>query len=65
VTVFPNAAPTVGNHGGRQLDYSIAALDALFEVVEGVGSNGLVLMDGGARRGRMSSRGWRWAPGPC
>jgi 4-hydroxymandelate oxidase len=41
----------VGNHGGRQLDYSIAALDALPEVVEAVGSDGLVLMDGGVRRG--------------
>jgi isopentenyl diphosphate isomerase/L-lactate dehydrogenase-like FMN-dependent dehydrogenase len=41
----------VGNHGGRQLDYSIAALDALAEVVEAVGSEGLVLMDGGVRRG--------------
>src|SRR5207245_3474609 len=34
----------VGNHGGRQLDYSIAALDALPEVVEAVGSDGLVLL---------------------
>jgi 4-hydroxymandelate oxidase len=41
----------VGNHGGRQLDYSIAALDALSEVVEAVGPEGLVLMDGGVRRG--------------
>jgi len=41
----------VGNHGGRQLDYSIAALDALPEVVEAVGPKGLVLMDGGVRRG--------------
>jgi 4-hydroxymandelate oxidase len=41
----------VGNHGGRQLDYSIAALDALPEVVDAVGSEGLVLMDGGVRRG--------------
>ena len=41
----------VGNHGGRQLDYSVAALDALSEVVEAVGSESLVLMDGGVRRG--------------
>jgi len=41
----------VGNHGGRQLDYSVAALDAVSEVVEAVGPEGLVLMDGGVRRG--------------
>jgi 4-hydroxymandelate oxidase len=41
----------VSNHGGRQLDYSIASLDALPEVVEAVGRNVPVLMDGGVRRG--------------
>jgi 4-hydroxymandelate oxidase len=41
----------VSNHGGRQLDYAIASLDALPEVVQAVGSSVPVLVDGGIRRG--------------
>jgi 4-hydroxymandelate oxidase len=41
----------VSNHGGRQLDYAIASLDALPEVVEAVGGKVPVLLDGGVRRG--------------
>ena len=41
----------VSNHGGRQLDGSLAALDALTEVVEAVQGRCEVLMDGGIRRG--------------
>jgi 4-hydroxymandelate oxidase len=42
----------VSNHGGRQLDYSVASLDALPGVVEAVrGRNVPVLVDGGVRRG--------------
>ena len=41
----------VSNHGGRQLDYSIATLDALPEVVEAVAGAVPVLVDGGVRRG--------------
>src|SRR5207247_3320342 len=41
----------VSNHGGRQLDTSPAALDALPEVAEAVGGRVPVLMDGGVRRG--------------
>src|SRR5919108_718457 len=41
----------VSNHGGRQPDYSIATLDALPEVVEAVGNDLPVLLDGGVRRG--------------
>jgi 4-hydroxymandelate oxidase len=41
----------VSNHGGRQLDYAIASLDALPEVLEAVGRDVPVLMDGGVRRG--------------
>jgi 4-hydroxymandelate oxidase len=41
----------VSNHGGRQLDASPAALDALPEVAEAVGGRVPVLMDGGVRRG--------------
>ncbi len=41
----------VSNHGGRQLDYAIASLDALPEVVEAVAGKVPVLLDGGVRRG--------------
>jgi isopentenyl diphosphate isomerase/L-lactate dehydrogenase-like FMN-dependent dehydrogenase len=45
------AGVIVSNHGGRQLDYACASLQALPEVVEAVGSQMDVLMDGGIRRG--------------
>jgi len=41
----------VSNHGGRQLDQAPASLDALPQVVEEVGSETEVYMDGGIRRG--------------
>jgi L-lactate dehydrogenase (cytochrome) len=41
----------VSNHGGRQLDSVPASLDALPEVVEAVGNQIEVYMDGGIRRG--------------
>jgi lactate 2-monooxygenase len=41
----------VSNHGGRQVDGAVAALDALVEVREAVGREAIVLMDGGIRRG--------------
>ena len=41
----------VSNHGGRQLDYAIASLDALPEVVQAVSGEVPVLLDGGVRRG--------------
>jgi isopentenyl diphosphate isomerase/L-lactate dehydrogenase-like FMN-dependent dehydrogenase len=41
----------VSNHGGRQVDGSIAALDALAEVREALGAQAVVLMDSGIRRG--------------
>jgi isopentenyl diphosphate isomerase/L-lactate dehydrogenase-like FMN-dependent dehydrogenase len=41
----------VSNHGGRQVDGSIAALDALVEVREAVGRDAVVLMDSGIRTG--------------
>jgi 4-hydroxymandelate oxidase len=41
----------VSNHGGRQLDYAIATLEALPEVVEAVAGAIPVLVDGGVRRG--------------
>jgi L-lactate dehydrogenase (cytochrome) len=45
------AAVVVSNHGGRQLDGVPATLDVLPEVVEAVGSQVEVFMDGGVRRG--------------
>ncbi len=44
-------AVIVSNHGGRQLDSAVAALDALPAVVEAVGGRVEVLLDGGVRRG--------------
>jgi len=44
-------AVIVSNHGGRQLDAAIPALDALPSVVEAVAGRVEVLMDGGVRRG--------------
>jgi lactate 2-monooxygenase len=41
----------VSNHGGRQVDGSVAALDALVEVRAELGDDATVLMDGGIRRG--------------
>ncbi|GHI10515.1 2-hydroxy-acid oxidase [Streptomyces cellostaticus] len=45
------AAIVVSNHGGRQLDGSVTALDALPEVVSAVAGRCEVLVDGGVRRG--------------
>ncbi|MFI6070657.1 alpha-hydroxy-acid oxidizing protein [Actinoplanes sp. NPDC051343] len=44
-------AIVVSNHGGRQVDGSIAALDALVEVREAVGPSRTVLFDSGVRTG--------------
>jgi 4-hydroxymandelate oxidase len=41
----------VSNHGGRQLDTAIAAIDALPEIVDAVGDRALLVVDGGVRRG--------------
>jgi len=45
------AAVEVSNHGGRQLDATIASLDALPAVVEAVDGRVPILLDGGVRRG--------------
>ena len=41
----------VSNHGGRQVDGAVAALDALVEVREALGEEAVVLMDSGIRGG--------------
>lgn len=41
----------VSNHGGRQVDGAVAALDALVEVRDAVGPDATVLMDSGIRSG--------------
>src|SRR5262245_28856385 len=41
----------LSNHGGRQLDGAISALDALPEVARAVGGRASLLVDGGVRRG--------------
>jgi 4-hydroxymandelate oxidase len=45
------AGVVVSNHGGRQLDRSLASADALPEVAEALGGRGTLLADGGIRRG--------------
>jgi 4-hydroxymandelate oxidase len=45
------AGIVVSNHGGRQLDGSVASLDALPEVVAAVAGRCEVYLDGGVRRG--------------
>ncbi len=44
-------AVVVSNHGGRQLDTTIAPIDALADVVDAVAGRAQVYMDGGIRRG--------------
>src|SRR5207248_1721098 len=41
----------VSNHGGRQLDGALAAIEALEEVVAHVAGRAPVVLDGGVRRG--------------
>ncbi len=41
----------VSNHGGRQLDGALAAIEALPPIVDAVGGRMAVLVDGGFRRG--------------
>lgn len=45
------AGVVVSNHGARQLDGTVAPVDALPEIVEAVGGHAGVLVDGGVRRG--------------
>jgi isopentenyl diphosphate isomerase/L-lactate dehydrogenase-like FMN-dependent dehydrogenase len=45
------AGVVVSNHGGRQLDRSVTAAEALPEVVAAVAGRAPVLVDGGVRRG--------------
>jgi 4-hydroxymandelate oxidase len=44
-------AIVVSNHGARQLDRTVTAVDALVEVVAAVGGRSEVWVDGGVRRG--------------
>ncbi len=45
------AGVVVSNHGGRQLDRSLASAEALPEIAETLAGSGTVLVDGGIRRG--------------
>lgn len=66
----------VSNHGGRQLDGVLSGVRALPPIVDAVGDELTVLMDGGVRsgldvvkalalgaKGVMLGRGWAWALG--
>ena len=41
----------VSNHGGRQLDSAVSAISALPAIVDAVGTQAEVILDGGVRRG--------------
>jgi lactate 2-monooxygenase len=41
----------VSNHGGRQVDGAVASLDALVEIREALGTDAVLLVDGGIRTG--------------
>ena len=45
------AGVVVSNHGGRQLDRSLATAEVLPEVADALGGRGTLLVDGGIRRG--------------
>ena len=45
------AGVVVSNHGGRQLDRSLATAEALPEIADSVSGRGTLLVDGGIRRG--------------
>lgn len=45
------AGVIVSNHGGRQLDTAPSGIDALPAVTAALGGRGVVMMDGGVRRG--------------
>jgi L-lactate dehydrogenase (cytochrome) len=51
----------VSNHGGRQLDGAESSI-ALPRIVDAVGKQIEVHMDGGIRSGQDVIKAWRWAP---
>ncbi len=55
----------VSNHGGRQLDGALAALDALPTIVDAVGDRTTVLFDSGIRRGADVFKAIALERGPC
>lgn len=44
-------AVSVSNHGGRQLDHSPAPLTALPKILDAIGGDAEIILDGGVRRG--------------
>jgi isopentenyl diphosphate isomerase/L-lactate dehydrogenase-like FMN-dependent dehydrogenase len=42
----------VSNHGGRAIDHTAAAISALPRIVQAIGGKGVILIDGGIRRGQ-------------
>jgi hypothetical protein len=52
----------VSNHGGRQLDGAESSINALPAIVDAVGKQIEVHMDGGIRSGQDVLGPWHWAP---
>ena len=50
----------VSNHGGRQLDGGRSPFDQLDEILQEVGGEIEVILDGAYKEERMFSRQWRW-----
>jgi len=44
-------AVSISNHGGRQLDFSPAPIDALSSITDEIGNDAEIILDGGIRRG--------------
>ena len=59
------SAIVVSNHGGRQLDGTIATSEALAEIADAVGGRAEILVDGGIRRGSDILKALALGAGPC
>ena len=59
------AAIAISNHGGRQLDHAPSTIRALPAIVDAVGSEAEILLDGGIRRGSDILKALALGAGAC
>jgi isopentenyl diphosphate isomerase/L-lactate dehydrogenase-like FMN-dependent dehydrogenase len=59
------SAVVVSNHGGNVYDGAPATLRVLPDILDAVGSDAEVLVDGGVRRGGDVVKAWLWGPVQC